>query len=597
MSKIVSIATGVPSFKHRQEALFNFAEKVYCKDETEIRKLKFLYGHSGIETRYSVVPDYSVPANERTLFPPSADLEPFPCIEERMKIFHEHAAALSAKTMEDCIKGKISKDEITHLITVSCTGMSAPGIDLQVMELLELPQNIVRTSVNFMGCYAAVHALKLANAFCGSEENANVIVVCTELCTLHFQKEPSADNMTSSLLFADGCAAMLVQNTNSKEKGILVNNFFSNVSFKGKQDMAWELSSKGFLMTLTGYVPDLIKEDFKGLVDKALDKTGKKIADITHWCIHPGGKKILESIAASVGINNEPLKYSYDVLRDYGNMSSPTILFVLKKILDEFQQTAPAENNMIFGAAFGPGLTMETFTASVMVNLKKRSYKKELLDADNIPFEDIKQNMRELNTVNTLLGGHKITLAGIKAFGAYENISVCEIGCGGGDNLNAIDKFCKKNNINAVFTGIDIKKECLDFAKQQYSSLNATWISSDYAKADLSKNKPDIIFSSLFCHHFIENDLIIMLRWMKENSNKGFFINDLERNPLAYYSIKFITGIFSRSYLVKNDAPLSVARGFKKKEWKNILGQAGIKNYSIKWKWAFRYLIVYKHDQ
>ncbi|MEP7165385.1 MAG: type III polyketide synthase [Ferruginibacter sp.] len=364
MSKIVSIATGVPLYKHKQEELFNFAEKVYCKDEAEKRKLRFLYQHSGIDHRYSVVPDYSVHASERTFFPPAADLEPFPSIECRMKIFHKHAAQLSVKTIEDCIKGKISKEEITHLITVSCTGLSAPGIDLQVMEIMNLSKNIVRTSVNFMGCYAAVHGLKLANAFCNSSKNANVVVVCTELCTLHFQKDISADNMTSSLLFADGCAAMLVRGDNSPGKGIFVQNFFSDVSFQGKKDMAWELSSKGFLMTLTGYVPDLIKEDFKGLVDKALDTAGKKIEDVTHWCIHPGGKKILESISSSMGIKNDSLRYSYDVLKDYGNMSSPTILFVLKKILSEFEQDAPAQNNMIFGAAFGPGLTMETFTAS-----------------------------------------------------------------------------------------------------------------------------------------------------------------------------------------------------------------------------------------
>lgn len=128
--------------------------------------------------------------------------------------------------------------------------------------------------------------------------------------------------------------------------------------------MAWELSSKGFLMTLTGYVPDLIKEDFKGLVDKALHTSGKKLQDITHWCIHPGGKKILDSICTSLEIENELLQYSYDVLKDYGNMSSPTILFVLKRILDEMELNSTDKFNLIFGAAFGPGLTMETFTAT-----------------------------------------------------------------------------------------------------------------------------------------------------------------------------------------------------------------------------------------
>lgn len=128
--------------------------------------------------------------------------------------------------------------------------------------------------------------------------------------------------------------------------------------------MAWELSSKGFLMTLTGYVPELIKEDFKGLVDKALDSSQLNQDAVSHWCIHPGGKKILESISSSLGITNEALKYSYEILNDYGNMSSPTILFVLKKILDECKQKEPSQSPVIFAAAFGPGLTMETFTAT-----------------------------------------------------------------------------------------------------------------------------------------------------------------------------------------------------------------------------------------
>ena len=281
-----------------------------------------------------------------------------------MKLYNEHAAKLSADAIEDCISHKIKKEDITHLITVSCTGMSAPGIDLQVMEMLGLKQNIIRTSVNFMGCYAALHGLKLADAFCHGNKNANVLVVCTELCTLHFQKDISADNMTSSLLFADGCAAMLVQPDDTENAGIRVQNFFSDVSFKGKKDMAWELSSKGFLMTLTGYVPELIKEDFKALVDKALDSSQQKQQDVSHWCIHPGGKKILESISSSLNLQQDSLKYSYEVLNDYGNMSSPTILFVLKKILDECKLEKPSRAPVIFGAAFGPGLTMETFTAT-----------------------------------------------------------------------------------------------------------------------------------------------------------------------------------------------------------------------------------------
>jgi predicted naringenin-chalcone synthase len=231
------------------------------------------------------------------------------------------------------------------------------------MEIMNLPRHLNRTSVNFMGCYAAVHAMKLADAFCCQQENANVIIVCTELCTLHFQKEATADNITSSLLFGDGCAAMLVQHKDSHEKGIRIKSFFSDVSIKGKQDMAWQVSSKGFLMTLTGYVPGLVKEDFHSLTSNALRHAGIHTEEVTHWCIHPGGRKILEAISSSLEINREALQHSYDVLQDYGNMSSATILFVLKEIMDECA-ASQKPNPLIFGAAFGPGLTMETFTAT-----------------------------------------------------------------------------------------------------------------------------------------------------------------------------------------------------------------------------------------
>ncbi|MEO6538007.1 MAG: methyltransferase domain-containing protein [Ferruginibacter sp.] len=230
-----------------------------------------------------------------------------------------------------------------------------------------------------------------------------------------------------------------------------------------------------------------------------------------------------------------------------------------------------------------------------MVNLSKRSNKKEILDGENIPFADIKQNLEELNTINTTLGGHKITLDGIKAFtNKHKNspFTFCEIGCGGGDNLKAISTWCGKNKISANFIGIDIKKECLDYATKQYPELKAEWIQDDYYSVNFINRQPDVIFSSLFCHHFTETELIKMLHWMQANCSKGFFINDLQRNSIAYYGIKFITWLFSKSYLVKNDAPLSVARGFTKNEWQSIFKKAGISHYSIQWKWAFRYLII-----
>ena len=204
--------------------------------------------------------------------------------------------------------------------------------------------------------------------------------------------------------------------------------------------------------------------------------------------------------------------------------------------------------------------------------------------------------MQELNFINTYLGGHAITIAGFRqVLQNREKISVCEIGCGGGDNLLAIYNWCTKNNIDIQLTGIDYNKDCIAVARERLPAANTRLITLDYKKSDMRADKPDIIFSSLFCHHFTNEELLFMLHWMHTNAATGFFINDLHRHFLAFYSIKILTGLFSKSYLVKHDAPLSVERGFIKKEWINLLEQSGVKHYSIAWKWAFRWLIISRH--
>jgi predicted naringenin-chalcone synthase len=368
LSKIISIGTALPAYKHKQQDILHFMQNIYAMDALESRKLRFLYHQSSIDTRYSVVADYSREVNDWKFYPHSENLEPFPSLEQRMIWYNKCAAPLSVDAIRDCLhglNGKVQPDAITHLITVSCTGMSAPGLDLQVMELLDLPKNTYRTSVNFMGCYAAIHALKMADVICKAEVNAKVLIVCTELCTLHFQREATMDNIASSLLFSDGSAAVLVTGDGDKHKGLRLKSFYSEVIPKGKRDMSWELSSSGFLMTLSGYIPDLIEEDFNLLVSRALLHADMGKENISQWCIHPGGKRILEAIHKSLQLTNGELNESYEVLKDYGNMSSPTILFVLKKMLHRFLTAAKTDGEgNIFGAAFGPGLTMETFIAS-----------------------------------------------------------------------------------------------------------------------------------------------------------------------------------------------------------------------------------------
>jgi predicted naringenin-chalcone synthase len=357
LSKIISIGTAVPGYCHQQMDILPFMQTVYASSEAEKRKLRFLYQQSGIKQRYSVIGDYTRPVEDWKFYPQTENLDPFPSLEQRMNVFNRQAPLLSVDAIRNCLGHVHHPKNITHLITVSCTGMSAPGLDLQVLELMDLEKNIFRTSINFMGCYAAIHGLKIADAICKADKSAQVLVVCTELCTLHFQREGTVDNITSSLLFADGSAAVLITDSDDHE-GLYIDSFHSEVIPKGKRDMAWELSSNGFLMTLSGYIPDLIEEDFDNIVDRALKKDNVAKDDVSHWCIHPGGKRILEAIHKSLGFTNGQLSHSYNVLSQFGNLSSATILFVLKEML---QDKKPVRK--MFGAAFGPGLTVETFTA------------------------------------------------------------------------------------------------------------------------------------------------------------------------------------------------------------------------------------------
>jgi SAM-dependent methyltransferase len=231
---------------------------------------------------------------------------------------------------------------------------------------------------------------------------------------------------------------------------------------------------------------------------------------------------------------------------------------------------------------------------------EQRSYSAELLDNDDIPVQDLYQNLRELDFINNYLGGHDVVIKAIKKMLAglpkSRKIHILEIGSGGGDNLRAIAKWGKRNGYHFKLTGIDLKKDCTDFAVENSQKFDIEFLTSDYRRAPFNQiGKPDIIFNSLFCHHFTDNQLISMLKWMDENTKVGYTICDLHRHPLAYYSIKLLTTLFSKSYLVKNDAPLSVRRSFTKEELNKLLNDANQKEYKIEWAWAFRWIITVKH--
>jgi predicted naringenin-chalcone synthase len=362
LAKIISISTVVPAYQHKQADLLQFMERAYDADDTQKRILRYLYQHSGIETRYSVIGDYTLPMPEWTFFPRSDDLEPFPDLEQRLEWFQQYALPLSLEAAMKCIEGKADKTEITHLITVSCTGMSAPGLELQLMEAMQLNASIYRTAINFMGCYAAIHALKQASQIIAEDADAKVLIVCTELCTLHFQKTFSENSVTAPLLFGDGAAAVLVANDTAPQRGLGLKSFYSEILKEAKNDMSWNLSSKGFIMALSGVVPEIFQKEIEPMKQRALAKAGLTDEDIKYWCVHPGGKRILQGIAKGLSLKDDDLEASYLVLKRYGNMSSPTILFVLKEMWDTLVNDDKAH---IFGIAFGPGLTMESLIMTV----------------------------------------------------------------------------------------------------------------------------------------------------------------------------------------------------------------------------------------
>jgi len=326
-------------------------------DETIKRKIKTVAMKAEISYRYSVLSDFSNTPEEYTFFPKNRFLEPERSINERMKLFKKHACALSVEAIKKIKNFDSIKDSITHIITVTCTGLSAPGLDIEIVKELQLNKTIQRSSINFMGCNAAILALKYANAICNSNNGANVLVVCTELSTIHFQKNYNDDYLLSTALFGDGCAAMLVSFLKPKPThypAIEIKSFHSTLLHNGVDEMAWHISDKGFIINLTSYVSQLIN----GSIKQLLESICVNPSEIDHWAIHPGGKKILDDFSEALDLSPDKLKKSYEVLSNYGNMSSPTVLFVLKEVIESNRTNKIGEK--IFSAAFGPGLSIET---------------------------------------------------------------------------------------------------------------------------------------------------------------------------------------------------------------------------------------------
>src|SRR5690606_28242413 len=357
-------ALGVANPPHRvpQMQIADFMVRAMQLDSVRERKLRAVFRSSGIAYRYSVLEDYAR-SDGLTFFPNSDNMEPFPSTSRRMERFRCNAAALCVQAVHNALGDRYRGREFSHLITVCCTGMYAPGLDLEIIERCGRSHSVHRLSLNFMGCYAAINALRTADALCEATPGAKVLVVCVELCSLHFQKAYSEDNLLANALFSDGAAAAVVERQPSGRGGLRMAQFHSIVMNDGHNDMAWNVGDHGLEMKLSSYIPGLVRNGVRELEARCLENAGLHIKDVDYYAIHPGGKRILDAVEDQLNLPAARNRFAREVLRDFGNMSSPSVLFVLKRIWDSL--VGNDNGKSILGLAFGPGLTLESMVLRI----------------------------------------------------------------------------------------------------------------------------------------------------------------------------------------------------------------------------------------
>ncbi len=375
-SYISAIGTAVPDHQIAQSDIARFMANTLQLKANDRRRLLALYRASGIAYRHSVLADYGRTDNF-TFFPNAPDLEPFPDIQQRMQLYQREAIQLSYAAAVNCLDQlpELDRSDITHLIYASCTGMYAPGVDIELIHLLGLNTRTQRTAVNFMGCYAAFNALKVADSIVRAYPEAKVLLVCTELCSIHFQKGTDEDTLLANALFADGSAAALVSQERLSDVQLGMERFHCDLAPNGQKDMAWHIGNHGFEMRLSSYVPQIIKEEIQQITHQLLRQLAHPNREgtdasaetaIDYYAIHPGGKRILQVIEEVLSLEKEDNHHAYQVLRQYGNMSSPTILFVLQSLMISLSEAD--HDKYVLGLAFGPGLTLESMLLRVVAH-------------------------------------------------------------------------------------------------------------------------------------------------------------------------------------------------------------------------------------
>jgi alpha-pyrone synthase len=356
-SFINAIGTALPIYRTSQSDILSYMLAHLSLSPAQARTLKALYKATAIDTRYSVIPDFqpittpNTQNNYRIETTYTAD---------RMLAYRQHAPILAEIAVRNALEKLNGFDirAITHLITVSCTGMYAPGIDIDLVKVLGLKPSTERFPINFAGCYGAFTGLRTADHIVRANPKAVVLVVCTELCSLHLSHQTTSDFLLSGALFGDGSAACIVSGQPTEmQTNLKLSGFFTEFYDEGANEMAWAIGNQGFEMKLSGYVPTLLGKAIPELLAQLFARLDITRNDIDLFAIHPGGKAILEATERVLNITKDDNQFSYEVLSDCGNMSSATVLFVLEKHLAN--RTNKLGQKMLT-MAFGPGLTLET---------------------------------------------------------------------------------------------------------------------------------------------------------------------------------------------------------------------------------------------
>jgi predicted naringenin-chalcone synthase len=355
------LETFVPPFTATQDVVASRLAE-WSSNPVTTRMIRHVFQRTGIHRRHSVIPDFTGPgAPELFKRTESGSLQQ-PSTRERMQVFCRHAGPIAVQLARQLLDrdSLFQPADVTHVITVSCTGFQNPGPDLSIVSELGLCPGVERYHLGFMGCYAAMPALRMARQFCLARPEAVVLVVAYELCSLHMQSDSSPDTLLGNALFSDGAAAALISARPPEDHGSALRllGFGSDLAPDSSRAMAWEVGNFGFHLMLSSYVPDVIAANVEAIVERLIHLHGLGLHDIDLWAVHPGGKTILDRVADALVLDPHQIADSRQVLHDYGNMSSATVLFVLKRMLES--QDAMHHQPSIVAMAFGPGLTIES---------------------------------------------------------------------------------------------------------------------------------------------------------------------------------------------------------------------------------------------